>query len=78
MTISRSAASSSTSSQTPSFSVILSSTLERVIKIMSNIMIYPHKVTSGYKESDDSEKVVMEPKLIAVQGHVMSDAYSLI
>ena len=76
MTISRSAASSSTSSQTPSFSVILSSTLERVI--MSNIMIYPHKVTSGYKESDDSEKVVMEPKLIAVQGHVMSDAYSFI
>ena len=43
---------------------------------MSNIMIYPHKVTSGYKESDDSEKVVMEPKLIAVQGYVMSDAYS--
>ena len=42
--------------------------------IWGKIMIYPHKVTSGYKESDDSEKVVMEPKLIAVQGHVMSDA----
>ena len=24
-------------------------------------------VVTGYKESDDSEKVIMEPKLIAVQ-----------
>ena len=26
-----------------------------------------HNIFSGYKESDDSEKVVMEPRLIAVQ-----------
>ena len=25
---------------------------------------------SGYKESDDSEKVILEPKLIAIQGGI--------
>ena len=25
---------------------------------------------SGYKESDDSEKVILEPKLIAIQGRI--------
>ena len=30
-------------------------------------MCLKYNIFSGYKESDDSEKVVMEPRLIAVQ-----------